>query len=182
MKTPTLLLTTLVLFIAGSFVLRALHPATHFTTEKTTPMEDFLGLDCAYGKLAEEAVNAILKQPEVAEAYFTEIIKEGLPKEAVAAAHEDYDRLFTQRERYRERSPKITLVTAKGTTEVWNLPKDSRAEFIAGKAENFQRMATVRAMEGLRVLKTDSALGFLADLAEDERFQLQELARELLEE
>ncbi len=181
MKVPTLIISTIFFFLTGSFCLKAIHSSIHVPTEKMSPMEAYLELDNGLAGFEKELIAGLLEEPDAAEEYFVDIIKNGLPKEAQAAAQEDYTRFYAYRQSFlanKERS--ITVVEGKKET-TWTPPRMSEREFVKGQIEQFERNTRARAMEGLTVLERRSAMEFLEELANDRRFELREYAQELLE-
>lgn len=181
MKVPTLIISTVFFFLTGSFCLKAIHSSVHVSTEKMSPMEAYLELDNGLAGLEKELIAALLEEADAAEKYFVGIIKNGLPKEARAAAEEDYARFYAYRQSFlanKERA--ITVVHEKQETS-WTPPRTSEREFVKRQIEQFERNTRARAMEGLTVLERRSALEFLEELANDRRFELREYAQELLE-
>ncbi|MEL6659209.1 MAG: hypothetical protein AAFP77_27650 [Bacteroidota bacterium] len=180
MRALSLILTTIFFFTVGSFCLKAIHPPVQPATEKLSPMEAYLGLDNGFAGFEKELIAALREEPKVAEAYFISIIKDGLPKEARAAAAEDYAQFFAYRQGFlanKERS--ITVVEGK-SEKSWAAPRMGEREYVQNRIKKLERNTRARAMEGLTVLERDSALEFLEELANNKRFELQEYAVELL--
>ncbi|MEL6970263.1 MAG: hypothetical protein AAFZ63_06805 [Bacteroidota bacterium] len=182
MRALSLILTTVFFFTAGSFCLKAIHSPLQPSTEILSPMEAYLGLDNGLAGFEKEIIAELREEPKRAEAYFVSIIKDGLPKEARAAAEEDYAQFFAYRQGFlanKERS--ITVVEGKAE-KGWAIPRMGEREYVENRIKKLERNTRARAMEGLTVLERDSALEFLEELSNNKRFELWEYAVELLEQ
>ena len=85
-------------------------------TEEMTAAEAWLGLDCMNNELERGIIRNLRRQAKTSEAYFVNIIEDGLPKVAIAAAEEDYARFFEYRQQFlNNRDRKITLVEGRNS-------------------------------------------------------------------
>ena len=183
MKTPILTLLTLSLFISGSFVLKGLHSPQLQRNEKMNPMEAWLGFDCMNKELNSQLVTNLRREAKMAEQYFMRIIEEGLPKEVLAAAENDYARFYEYRQQFlADGDRKIILRNRNGKEKEWSAPKVSQGEYVSERVKTYQTEMQTRAMEGLAVLRTATAKDYLQELAKNTGFEHRELAQELLEQ
>lgn len=174
-----------ILVFSISILLAILYARTPLRTNfESAPssMENFMALDCAVNSPETELIKAMRTQSEKAEVYFTDIIENGAPREAIATAQRGFAGLYsTYLEFITEDSRRITIERSKEDAKLWQPASMSKEAFVKRKTIAFERRIIYRALEGLAVLRTRSAREYLRKKATDESFELADYAQELAE-